>query len=98
MAGRIVRSPLVADDLFDIWAFIAADNPGAADRQLDRIGDVLLTLADNPLMARARPELGEDLRSFPVGAYVVFFRPLPSGVHVVRILSGYLDITPEHFA
>lgn len=98
MAGRIVRSPLVADDLFGIWAFIATDNPGAADRQLDRIGDVLQSLADNPLMARARPELGEDLRSFPVGAYVVFFRPLPGGVHVVRILSGYMDITPGHFA
>lgn len=97
MAGRIVRAPLVADDLFEIWAFIAGDNPAAADRQLDRIANVLQNLADNPLMARARPELGEELRSFPVGAYVVFFRPMPGGIHVVRILSGYLDIASDHF-
>lgn len=40
MAGRIVLSPLVADDLFDIWAFIAADNPGAA-RMRHGLGDLV---------------------------------------------------------
>jgi|GEM_PF-5329032 len=50
MAGRIVRSPLVGDDLFDIWAFIAADNPVAAGRQLDWIGDVLRHLPPSPIL------------------------------------------------
>jgi toxin ParE1/3/4 len=97
VAPRIVRSPLVARDLLEIWAFIAADNPPAADRLLDRLREAMETLSEHPLMARARPELGDGMRSFPVGSYVVFFRPLSDGIHVVRVLSGFLDIAPDDF-
>ncbi|HKD56023.1 MAG TPA: type II toxin-antitoxin system RelE/ParE family toxin, partial [Hyphomicrobiaceae bacterium] len=49
----------------------------------------------NPLAGRQRPELTPGLRSFPTGDYIVFYLPLADGIEVVRILSGYLDITPE---
>jgi toxin ParE1/3/4 len=29
------------------------------------------------------------------GNYIIFYLPLDDGIEVVRILSGYLDITPE---
>jgi len=94
----ILRSPLARHDLLEIWTFIAADNPAAADRLLDRFNKALSTLARKPLMARARPELEVDLRSFSVGNYVFFFRPLADGILVVRILGRHLDIAPEDFA
>jgi toxin ParE1/3/4 len=46
-------------------------------------------------MGRARPELAPDLRSFPVGNYVVFYRPMPAGIILVRVRSRFLDIQPE---
>ena len=43
-------------------------------------------------LARARPELGPSLRSFPVGNYVVFYVPLPDGIEIVRVMNGRQDI------
>ena len=50
------------------------------------------TLAKNPLMGRARDELSDDLRSWPIKPYIVFYLPLSDGVEVVRVLHGSRDI------
>ncbi|HWN48398.1 MAG TPA: type II toxin-antitoxin system RelE/ParE family toxin [Xanthobacteraceae bacterium] len=97
MAREIVRRPQARLDLIEIWGFIADDSEAAADRMLDRIDEVLRMLRDRPLAGRARPELLPELRSFPVGSYVVFYLPLPNGIDLVRVRSGYLDIGPNDF-
>jgi toxin ParE1/3/4 len=97
MAREIVRRPQAHFDLIEIWGFIAADSEAAADRMLDRIDEVLRMLRDRPLAGRARPELAPDLRSFPVGSYVLFYLPQPNGIDLVRVRSGYLDIGPDDF-
>lgn len=45
-------------------------------------------------MGRARAELAEDLRFFPVGRYVIYYRPLPNraGIEVIRVLHGSQDV------
>ena len=48
--------------------------------------------AEQPLIGRARPELGSDLRSFPVGNYIIIYRPISDGVEIVRVLHGSRDI------
>ncbi len=48
-------------------------------------------ILDNPLMGRARPELGEEIRSMPGASYVVFYRPSPQAIVLVRVLSGYME-------
>jgi toxin ParE1/3/4 len=97
MAREIVRRPQARLDLVEIWGFIADDSEAAADRMLDRIDEVLRMLRDRPLAGRARPELLPELRSFPVGSYVVFYLPPPNGIDLVRVRSGYLDIGPNDF-
>ena len=42
--------------------------------------------------ARVRDELAEGLRSFAVGRYVIFYRPISEGVEIVRVLHGSRDI------
>ena len=95
MPNKIRQRQQAQADLDAIWDYIAADNPSAADALLERIGNILRMLADNPRAGRERPELAASLRSFPVGNYIVFYLPLPDGINVVRILNGYLDITAE---
>lgn len=95
MAHQILRTPRARHDLIEIWQFIAKDNEPAADRLLDRIDEVLRMLADNPKAGRIRPELAADLRSFPIGNYVVFYRPVQNGVELIRVLSGRLDIQDD---
>jgi len=92
---RITQRPAARHDLIDIWLYIAEDNEPAADRFLDRIQTALEMLLENPLAGRARPELVEGLRSFPVGNYVLFYRPVQDGIDLIRAFSGYRDIQPE---
>lgn len=94
MAG-ITRRPAARRDLIDIWLYIADDNEAAADRFLDRIQTALKMLLENPLAGRTRSELIEGLRSFPVGNYILFYRPAPGGIELIRALSGYRDFQPE---
>ena len=95
--AEVTLKPLAKNDFIEIWRFIALDNDAAADKLLDRIDDVLQMLARNPLAGRSRHELSENLRSFSVGACVVFYLPTVTGLEVVRLRSGYLDIQPLEF-
>jgi len=76
MPGEILRRPQVQLDLIDIWNYIADDNEAAADRMLDRIEGVLQMLSEQPKAGCERLELAPELRSFPVGNYLLFYLPL----------------------
>jgi toxin ParE1/3/4 len=79
-------------DLIDIWQYIADDNPDAADRMLDRIWDGFCVIERCPYGGTARPELAINLRCYSVGNYVIYFRPAPRGVEIVRVLHGARDV------
>ena len=52
------------------------NNPEAADKVLDSIGERCSLLAQFPFIGSIRDELFPGLRSAPVGNYVVFYLPL----------------------
>jgi toxin ParE1/3/4 len=79
-------------DLDDIWLYIAEDNLAAADHFLDTLYEKFVLLAEQPLWGRLRPELALNLRSFPVGNYVIFYRPIDNGIEVAWVLHGAREI------
>lgn len=91
MPSVVVR-PRALVDLADIWAYIAEDNVNHADKFAALIDSQFRALARQPHMGRSRPELATNLRSFPVGHYVIFYVPLPKGVEIIRVLHGARDI------
>jgi toxin ParE1/3/4 len=93
--NRFRKLPRTDLDLDSIWSFIAADDIQAADRQINRIGEVFQMLVENPFAGRERPELRKDLRSFPVGSYVVFYVPLSDGIEVARVMNSRQDIDAD---
>lgn len=95
--AQLIFRPLAEQDLDDIWFYIAQDNPDAADRTLDLLRDKCLMLASSPMIGRARPELAPNLRSFPAGNYLVFYRPFDGAIEVARILHGAQDIPGQFF-
>ena len=95
MANRLRKSPQADLDLDSIWNFIAADDPRAAERQIDRIGKIFQMLIENPSAGRERFELRKNLRSFPVGSYVVFYVPLTDGIEIIRVMHGRQDIDAD---
>jgi toxin ParE1/3/4 len=71
------------------------DSVRAANEQIERIGEILKMLVQNPLAGRERPDLQRGLRCFPVGSYVIFYVPLSDGIDVVRVMSGRQDIDAD---
>jgi len=79
-------------DLNKIWDRIAEDDRAAAERFAADIRQKCRLLADNPRLGRARDELRPGLRSFPVRRFLIFYRPLPDGIQVVRVVHGARNI------
>jgi toxin ParE1/3/4 len=88
----ILKRPQAEADLDDIWEHIAEDNPDAADKVLDDIGERCAMLAQFPMIGTSRDELFPALRSLAVGHYVIFYLPLDDGIDVVRVLHGKRNI------
>ena len=96
MANRQQRKrPQAEIDVTSIWNYIAADNPKAADALINRIERTFDMLADTPMAGRERNDLAPNLRSFPVGSYVIFYVPLSDGIEAVRVMSGRQDIDAD---
>lgn len=89
---RAIFAPAAEADLEAIHDYIATDNLAAATMLVARLEDLATRLAETPGMGRARAELLPDLRSFPFGNYVLFYRPAESGIEIVRVLHGARDV------
>ena len=72
-------------DIFDL-------NPVAAHRFLDSLEETCELLAEHPLIGRPRPELGDNLRSFPFGNYLIFYVPGADGIDIARVIYGGRDL------
>ena len=79
-------------DLDQIWSYIARDVVEQADRFLDRIQAKLEMLSRQPLIGESRDDLGLNVREVPIGNYVIFYRPIPNGVEVIRVLHAARNI------
>lgn len=79
-------------DLDDAWDYISLDSLAVADRFVDRVIEKCRLIAENPQMGRARDELVEGVRSFPVDNYLIFYHSREGFVFIDRVISGYRDL------
>jgi toxin ParE1/3/4 len=87
--GIIHRSTTSIKDYDDIWKYIATQGGfTAADGLLESLEATALMLSNHPRAGTERPELGSRLRSFPVGNYIIFYRPKRDGIELTRVLHG----------
>ncbi|WP_271069055.1 type II toxin-antitoxin system RelE/ParE family toxin [Caulobacter sp. NIBR1757] len=84
-------------DADEIWFWIAAERPRAADALVRSFDEASSMLAEFPNAGPARDDLAPGLRSFAVYPYVLFYRPITGGIEVVRVLDGRRNITPDLF-
>jgi plasmid stabilization system protein ParE len=61
--NRLVYTESARRDLLEAWLYIAEINLTAADGVLDKIDSESQSLITQPLMGRARSELGKGVRS-----------------------------------
>jgi len=81
-----------ASHLYDIWSFIAENNPEAADRVEEAVFRACDLLADSPFLGRVR----RDLTSLPVrfwvlrpyAKFLIVYDPETKPLQIVRVLHG----------
>lgn len=96
--AAIVKSPRAKRDMLEIWEYIADDSEARADAFIARFDTKFRLLAERSGLGRPREELAEGLRSFPLSRYVIFFRPVPNGIEIVRVLHSARDLNTGFFA
>jgi plasmid stabilization system protein ParE len=97
MRLEVRRKPRAAEDVLDIWAYIAADSLRSADKVVNRFEETFVMLASYPEMGLDRPELGEGLKSFPDGRFVMFYRHNPRVLDIVRVVVAARKLSPDFF-
>ncbi len=91
--GVVRRTATSRKDYAAVWAYVAENaTPATADGVVRQLDDRARFLSDNPGAGTARPELRPRLRSFPVGKYLLFYRPVRGGIELVRVIHGARDI------
>lgn len=91
--ARLTITAAARSDLREIRDQISKDDADAAVRVIKRLRDRARLLAESPRMGRQRGgDLRSGLRSFPVGSYVLFYRPRSDGIVLIRVLHGARDL------
>ena len=86
--GRIDRTAASRLDYLEIFLYVGERNLPAAEQLLRDFDAALARLADMPGLGPERPELGKGLHSFPVGNYLIIYRPANAGIHLIRVVHG----------
>jgi toxin ParE1/3/4 len=70
----ILKRPRAADDLIELWDYVAEDSVTRADAFIDDVDAKFRLLAEQSMLGRSREELAPGLRSLPFGRYVMLLR------------------------
>jgi toxin ParE1/3/4 len=92
--GRIHRSPQSKVDYLEIWLYVADQSQSAAvaDELTNTFDRKLELLSDYPGLGRRRADIGDSVRQFPVGSYLIFYRPIRGGIELIRLVHGSRDL------
>lgn len=85
---RVEYSLHVEEDLDEISAYIAADNPRRAVTFIREIRIEIDRIGKEPRLYQLRPDIGEDARLAVVGRYVILFWIDDNVVRIERVVQG----------
>jgi plasmid stabilization system protein ParE len=90
---RLRLSLDAAQDVEEIWEYIATDNVGAADRFAAKLSSNMRQLAKAPGMGHSRADLTElPVLFWPVDSYLIIYRTTGAVLEVVAVVRGSRDI------
>ena len=89
---RITKPAL--SDIKNIADYLAEQSGLArSDRFLAELNDRLTKISEFPNIGRKRDEVFPNSRSLAVGSYLIFYVPTESETVILRVASGYRDLS-----
>lgn len=91
MTGELgfLLHPEAAQDILDIWEFIAADDPSAATRFREDVLETIGRLVEFPHVDHRRPDLtSAPLRFQAVRDYLIAYTPDEKPLVVIAVIHG----------
>ncbi len=85
--------PAAEKDLEDIWLYIAAVSPTAADRLLRQLSQRIFSLATMPERNQLRTDIAPTTRCLIERDYFVLYEVQEDRVLIVRVVHGAMDLT-----
>jgi toxin ParE1/3/4 len=91
---QVLWTPVAESDLDDILFYIAIIDrmPATGERIYCEIRDKVAQQAKRPLMGHRHREAPEGWLYLNHKRWLVFYRPLPNGLEVMRIVDGVRDL------
>lgn len=90
---RLSWSRRAARDLVEIGEYIAADDPGAARRWVERLRARARLAAATPRGGRRVPELArDDVREVFLRMYRIVYRVLPRQIAIITVFEGHRQL------
>lgn len=87
--------PVAQAQLDGIWLYVATESGSVeiAKREIEKIEDGFWLLVGNPRAGRQRDhDLGANVRSFPVGEYVIIYRIEANAPLILCVARGSRDL------
>ncbi|MDP9105274.1 MAG: type II toxin-antitoxin system RelE/ParE family toxin [Candidatus Eremiobacteraeota bacterium] len=97
---HIAVADLAEQQLVDIAQWYADRNPAGVDHFVEALERFRANLTKNPRMGRARPELLERLRSWPIHPWIVYYSisEHERRVDIEAVYHGAMDIDSDDFS
>ena len=90
MRLRIMRSARRdLNEIFIYWQQQASLE--VADHVMDSVVERFTLLKEQPMIGRKREEFGPDVRGFPAGKYIIYYRKKKGAVEILHVLHGARD-------
>lgn len=90
---RVNTTPAADRDAEEIFAYIARDDPLAAQEHIQSLFRAAKRLADFPESGRGRPEIGPGARTILVGRYLLLYRVGADSIDILRIVHGARELS-----
>jgi toxin ParE1/3/4 len=87
---RYLISPAATADLDSIWDYVATrSSTDVGSGFIWKFYEVFASIASSPRAGVNMPDLPPgDVRKFPMGNYLIYYRALPGKILIARVLHG----------
>jgi len=76
-------------DIADFWTSEAGENQ--ALQVLAGVMQTMITMSAHPRAGVLASQFGADVRKFPAGQYMIYYRPWAKGIEILHVFHGARD-------